>query len=637
MRNRHIIGVMLIVLGLLALPAGQPAQALVTITIDADCTLTDAIAAANNGAAVGGCPAGNGIDILELTADVVLTEIDNEREDGDHNGLPMITTSITIHGNGYTISRGPGAADFRFFFVAPGGRLTLENVTLSGGGVRGDGGAIYNMGETTLIDSALLSNTAVRAGSAGSAVYNDGGTLTINGGRVADNISPATVGAVFNNVGLVIINGAHLTDNLSFDGGAIYNESGTLNVIDSVVRGNSVALETGSGGGIYNNGSRSTTNVTDSIISENTAIYGGGVANHGGTVSINGSLLQGNRASKGGAIFSGSGMLTVSNTTLDSNNGGEGAALFVGVGVAAITGSTVSNNMAAIVGGGLLNGRGTVAVVNSTFSGNQAQQGGGGAMHVTSGTVTLSSSTITLNRAARGGGVYAWTGTVTINNTILTQNGGGDCWGQTNDIYNGRNNLDGDGTCPSARRMVGLDTQLADHGGPTYTHALLGNSNAIDSGDPGYCPPSDQRGSSRVGLCDIGAFEASGQVDTDGDGIPDIYDNCPTVYNPDQLDSDGDGFGDACDPCPDVYGSADGCISECTVTAPQNANMRSGPGTDYDVAGTLRLGTVITIRGQASDSQGYIWWKLVNGNWVRSDVIGAPPQCSAVPEVGIGG
>jgi len=40
--------------------------------------------------------------------------------------------------------------------------------------------------------------------------------------------------------------------------------------------------------------------------------------------------------------------------------------------------------------------------------------------------------------------------------------------------------------------------------------------------------------------------------DTDGDGIPDILDNCPTVYNPDQKDTDGDKIGDACDNCPTV-------------------------------------------------------------------------------------
>ncbi|MBS2022431.1 MAG: LruC domain-containing protein, partial [Deltaproteobacteria bacterium] len=36
-------------------------------------------------------------------------------------------------------------------------------------------------------------------------------------------------------------------------------------------------------------------------------------------------------------------------------------------------------------------------------------------------------------------------------------------------------------------------------------------------------------------------------TDTDGDGIPDVCDNCPGVYNPDQADGNGNGIGDACD------------------------------------------------------------------------------------------
>lgn len=39
--------------------------------------------------------------------------------------------------------------------------------------------------------------------------------------------------------------------------------------------------------------------------------------------------------------------------------------------------------------------------------------------------------------------------------------------------------------------------------------------------------------------------------DADGDGTPEIEDNCPALANPDQADADDDGKGDACDPCPD--------------------------------------------------------------------------------------
>ncbi len=39
-------------------------------------------------------------------------------------------------------------------------------------------------------------------------------------------------------------------------------------------------------------------------------------------------------------------------------------------------------------------------------------------------------------------------------------------------------------------------------------------------------------------------------VDTDGDGVPDTIDNCPTIANATQEDGDMDGHGDACDDCP---------------------------------------------------------------------------------------
>jgi hypothetical protein len=52
-------------------------------------------------------------------------------------------------------------------------------------------------------------------------------------------------------------------------------------------------------------------------------------------------------------------------------------------------------------------------------------------------------------------------------------------------------------------------------------------------------------------ICDtaltLGTFAAGVLLDTDGDFVPDVGDNCPTVFNPDQLDSNNNGIGDACD------------------------------------------------------------------------------------------
>lgn len=64
--------------------------------------------------------------------------------------------------------------------------------------------------------------------------------------------------------------------------------------------------------------------------------------------------------------------------------------------------------------------------------------------------------------------------------------------------------------------------------------------------------------------------------DNDGDGVPDISDNCPSDSNPSQLNTDGDTFGNACDSDKDNDGvlNAD---DNCPVVA--NA---SGQGADAD-------------------------------------------------------
>src|SRR5262245_43161183 len=69
------------------------------------------------------------------------------------DGLPVIAAGddLTVLGNGDVIERSPSVvAWFRLFEVAAGASLTLSDLTLQGGYVEQQGGAIYNQGTLTL-------------------------------------------------------------------------------------------------------------------------------------------------------------------------------------------------------------------------------------------------------------------------------------------------------------------------------------------------------------------------------------------------------------------------------------------------------------------------------------------------------
>ncbi|MBD3655175.1 MAG: thrombospondin type 3 repeat-containing protein [Marinobacter sp.] len=58
------------------------------------------------------------------------------------------------------------------------------------------------------------------------------------------------------------------------------------------------------------------------------------------------------------------------------------------------------------------------------------------------------------------------------------------------------------------------------------------------------------------------------QLDSDGDGVFDLEDNCPFVSNPDQADLDGDGIGDMCDTNADADGDGvDDSLDNCPLAA----------------------------------------------------------------------
>ncbi len=316
-----------------------------------DCTLRDAITAANTDTATGGCPAGNGADTILLQAPFSLyrlTAVDNTT-DGS-NGLPSITSEITIVNDHASAPRSfidhspaPGTPDFRIFHVASTGHLTLEGVVVQNG--RGvNGGGIFNRGTVTLDDSQVIGNEATNNGAG---IYNGKGTVTLTNSDILGNEALIDGGGIFNNGGVVTLSGNSIISN------------NTANV---------------SGGGIKNDNG-GTVELTDTTISDNSAytVDGGGIDNLG-TLKLTNSTVSGNSAGRdGGGI----------------DNFEESLVTLVN--------STVSGNHANF-GGGIAN-QGTVELTNSTITGNSANNEGGGIKNFFPGNMVELVNTIVAGQA----------------------------------------------------------------------------------------------------------------------------------------------------------------------------------------------------------------------------------------------
>jgi len=243
-------------------------------------------------------------------------------------------------------------------------------------------------------------------------------------------------------------------------------------------------------------------------------------------ITIRNSTISGNGAGLGG-IDSGGCSLSITNSTISGNSSGiEGGGINArdsrGLGhVVSIVNSTISGNSAGNASGGGIYGDGLddLSIVNSTISGNSAGTSGGGIYNVNS-SLHVANSTITGNSAGSGGGIYNQQGQAFIWNTILNAgplgenifNDGGTV---TSHGYN-LSSDDGGGYLTGPGDQINTDPLLGplqNNGGPTFTHALLPGSPAIDAGDPSFTPPpfNDQRGCpfDRVfnGRIDIGSFE----------------------------------------------------------------------------------------------------------------------------------
>jgi predicted outer membrane repeat protein len=308
--------------------------------------------------------------------------------------------------------------------------------------------------------------------------------------------------------GLTIRNGAVGIDNF-----------GTLTVRNCVISGMSVD-------GIHNVASLT---VVNSNVSDNFF----GIYNITGefgvvTATILSTTVSGNSA--GGVVaapnfFGGRAYITITDCTITNNFSQSGGGGILGARtLLTVANSTISGNSAGTSGGGISVSPGPIGVdldssiVNSTISGNSAGTSGGGIS--TSTTLRLANCTITGNSALSGGGIYN-VGSVEVSNTILNAGASGE------NIFNNSGTVISDGynlsSDDSGGYLTGPGDQintdpllgpLQNNGGPTFTHALLPGSPAIDAGDSSFTLPPyyDQRGpifrrvfNHRI---DVGSFEA---------------------------------------------------------------------------------------------------------------------------------
>ena len=266
-----------------------------------------------------------------------------------------------------------------------------------------------------------------------------------------------------------------------------------------------------------------------------TTIKAGGsdrVFSNNEATTIEGVTITGGKTSGPGGGIINDNDLTLRNVAIVGNSGQYGG------GVAnqtnqtlTVTGSTftrnhVANGSTTVEGGGAIFNAGTATITNTTISDNTAGENdasgglGPGIFTAASKSTTLNFVTLANNRATSSstgeGGNLGGPGTVYRHSTIIAGGSPDNCAIPTSTNSSGDQSIADDDTCGTLIQANPLLGPLADNGGPTDTHTLLGGSPALNAAEGSQCTgqPFDQRGVSRPQgpACDIGALELTPEV-----------------------------------------------------------------------------------------------------------------------------
>lgn len=217
------------------------------------------------------------------------------------------------------------------------------------------------------------------------------------------------------NLGTQVLSAVKITGSTADYGGAISN-AGQLRVARSWIEGNTARGGPGGrGGGIAGQG-KSTALVTGTQILSNTAdSRGGGVAVlDTARVELQDTGVIGNSANYGGGAYNSGGTFVMGGGTIGSNAASmNGGGLEHAGGTTALTGVTIQDNTAGNTGGGIIIGSGAVFMTGGTLQDNSAILGGG--VHQKGGSATFQGVTIQNNVASLwGGAVWIEAGSISF-------------------------------------------------------------------------------------------------------------------------------------------------------------------------------------------------------------------------------
>ncbi|MBI1325663.1 hypothetical protein GC170_21065 [bacterium] len=332
--------------------------------------------------------------------------------------------------------------------IANFGTASVTDSELRGNSAKSVGGAIFNHGTMTIAEVSLIGNMA--AGWSGGALFNEGdltiesstirenrgntggGLMNFAGGKamvidttIVSNTAIVSGGGIFSTTsgsGMLTLIGGTCSVNQASYGAGIFVYTGKASISGALISGN---LASQNGGGLYV-GIQASSDVTGVRLIDNQGLFSGGVQNDG-LLTLSDSTLQGNRATSwvGGGIAN-SGTLKLSGSSLANNtamNGGGGA--IANSGTAEVTDCDLRQNIARDVGGAIYS-TGTMKVTGTTLTGNVVTGWAGGALF-NEGNLTIESSTIRENRANTGGGLSNLSGgkTTIIDTTIVSNTASG--------------------------------------------------------------------------------------------------------------------------------------------------------------------------------------------------------------------